>query len=159
MEVDLQSLFGLHVTWCAHLYSSAETPQLPPSPRIWTRITRALLVRKDRRHLFVTPCFILCRDEEGDDRPAWRSSLAPGWIDGWSVYRSRIAPTRGESWASPPAAPAGPHPPSPPSSGWGRRLFKKRMVSRAFTSFVSNSQTNTASLYQNLFLQRINFPS
>jgi hypothetical protein len=28
----------------------AETP-----PRIWTRITRALLVNKDRRHLFVTP--------------------------------------------------------------------------------------------------------
>ncbi len=27
----------------------------PPSPRIWTRITRALLVSKDRRHLFVTP--------------------------------------------------------------------------------------------------------
>ncbi len=28
---------------------------LPP-PRNWTRITRALLVSKDRRHLFVTPC-------------------------------------------------------------------------------------------------------
>ncbi len=26
------------------------------SLRIWTRITRALLVSKDRRHLFVTPC-------------------------------------------------------------------------------------------------------
>jgi hypothetical protein len=38
MEVDLQSLFGLHVTWCTQLYSLAETPQLPPSPRIWTRI-------------------------------------------------------------------------------------------------------------------------
>ncbi len=55
MKVDLQSLFGLHVTWCAQLFSLAETPQLPPSPRIWTRITRALLVSKDRRHLFVTP--------------------------------------------------------------------------------------------------------
>ncbi len=32
MEVDLQSLFGLHVKWCAQLYSLAETPQLPPSP-------------------------------------------------------------------------------------------------------------------------------
>ncbi len=53
MEVDLQSLFGLHVTWCEQLYSLAETPQLPPSPRIGTRITRALLVSKDRRHLFV----------------------------------------------------------------------------------------------------------
>ncbi len=55
MEVDLQSLFGLQVTWCVQLYSLAETPQLPPSPRIWTRITRTLLVSKDRRHLFVTP--------------------------------------------------------------------------------------------------------
>ncbi len=56
MEVDLQSLCGLHVTWCAQLYSLAETPQLLPSPRIWTRytrMTRALLVSKDRRHLFV----------------------------------------------------------------------------------------------------------
>jgi hypothetical protein len=33
----------------------AETPQLPP-PRIWTPICGALLVSKDRRHLFVTPC-------------------------------------------------------------------------------------------------------
>jgi hypothetical protein len=57
MEVDLHSLFGLHVTGCEHLYSLAETPQLPPSPRIGTRITRALLVSKDRRYLFVTPCF------------------------------------------------------------------------------------------------------
>ncbi len=60
MEVDLQSLFGLHGSWCAQLYSFAETPQLPPSPCIWTRITRALLVRKDRRHIFVTPWQSLC---------------------------------------------------------------------------------------------------
>ncbi len=38
MNVDLQSLVGLHVTWCAQLYSLAETPQPPQSPRIWTRI-------------------------------------------------------------------------------------------------------------------------
>ncbi len=38
MEVDLQSLFGLHIPWCAQLYSLAETPQLPSSPRIRTRI-------------------------------------------------------------------------------------------------------------------------
>ncbi len=31
MELNLQSLFGLHVTWCAQLFSLAETPQ-PPSP-------------------------------------------------------------------------------------------------------------------------------
>ncbi len=35
----------------------AETLQLPPSPRIWARITRALLVSKDRRHLFLTLWF------------------------------------------------------------------------------------------------------
>jgi hypothetical protein len=56
MEVHLQSLFGLHVMSCAQLYSLAGTPQLPPSPCIWTRITRALLVSKYRRHLFVTHC-------------------------------------------------------------------------------------------------------
>ncbi len=39
MEVVVQSLFGLHVTWCAQLYSLAA----------------ALLVSKDRRHLFLTP--------------------------------------------------------------------------------------------------------
>ena len=56
MEVDLQSLFGLHVTWCAQLYSLAETPQLPPSPHL-DSYTRALLVSQDRRHLFVTPWY------------------------------------------------------------------------------------------------------
>ncbi len=34
MEVDLQSLFGLHVTGCAQLYSLAEIPQLPPFPAL-----------------------------------------------------------------------------------------------------------------------------
>ncbi len=32
-------------------------PATPPSPHIWTHITRALLVSKDGRHLFVTPWF------------------------------------------------------------------------------------------------------
>ncbi len=34
MEVDLQSLFGLRVTWCAQLYSLAETPLLRPPPAL-----------------------------------------------------------------------------------------------------------------------------
>ncbi len=57
MEVDLQSLFGLHVTWCAlHSCTHWLRPRnSPPSPRIWIRITRAFLVSQDRRHLFVTP--------------------------------------------------------------------------------------------------------
>ncbi len=32
MELDLQSLFRLHVTWCAQLFSLAESPQPSPSP-------------------------------------------------------------------------------------------------------------------------------
>jgi len=30
MYLELQSLFGLHVTWCAQLFSLAETPEPPP---------------------------------------------------------------------------------------------------------------------------------
>ncbi len=30
MELDLQSLFGLYVTWYAQLFSLADTPQPPP---------------------------------------------------------------------------------------------------------------------------------
>jgi hypothetical protein len=59
IELDLQSLFGLRVTWFEQLYLFAEpeTPQPHPSPRIWNHIrgARALLVSQDRRHLFVTP--------------------------------------------------------------------------------------------------------
>jgi hypothetical protein len=51
MELDLHSLFGLHV--CAH--SLAETPQHPLPPRLGS-YTRALLVSQDG-HLFATPNF------------------------------------------------------------------------------------------------------
>jgi hypothetical protein len=37
MELDLQNLFWLRVLYRG-LYSMAETPQLPPSPHIWTHI-------------------------------------------------------------------------------------------------------------------------
>ena len=59
MELDLQSLFGLHVTWCAQLYSLAET-RLPPIHTAFGLVyTRALLVSQDRRHLlFVTPAHV-----------------------------------------------------------------------------------------------------
>jgi hypothetical protein len=53
IEIDLQSLFGLQsrdVHSCIYCWD----PQL----RIWTRITRALLVSKDRGHLLVTPWFL-----------------------------------------------------------------------------------------------------
>jgi len=54
MELDLQSLFGLHV--CAHMHSLAksETPATPSPPHLGS-YTRALQVSQDRRHLFVTP--------------------------------------------------------------------------------------------------------
>ncbi len=91
MEMDLQGLFGFYVTLSGQLYSLAETPQLPgPSPRIWTRITRALLVRYDRRHLFISPCFAAFflpieltdgrgggggREERKSQTVRWRESL------------------------------------------------------------------------------------
>ncbi len=51
MELDHQSLFGLHVHSCTHWLR----PRTPP-PRIWAHTrTRALLVSQERRHLFVNP--------------------------------------------------------------------------------------------------------
>ncbi len=55
MEVDLQSLSGLHVTWCAQLYSLTELrPRNSPLP-LHLDSYREILVSKDRRHLFVSP--------------------------------------------------------------------------------------------------------
>ncbi len=59
MELDLQSLFGLHVTWCAQLYSVAETPQLPPPPAFGLALRGRYWSANDRRHLFVTHCLNL----------------------------------------------------------------------------------------------------
>ncbi len=47
MELDLQSLFGLHVHSCAYWLRPRTHPL-----RIWAHIR---LVSQDRRHLFVTP--------------------------------------------------------------------------------------------------------
>jgi hypothetical protein len=48
MEVDLQSLFGLHVMWCAQLYSLAEwDPATPTPPLHLDSNTKALLVSED----------------------------------------------------------------------------------------------------------------
>ncbi len=54
IELESQSLFGLHA--CAQLYSLAEIPQpLPPPPHPHLgSYTRALLLSQDRWHLFVT---------------------------------------------------------------------------------------------------------
>jgi hypothetical protein len=52
MELDLQSLFGLHVHSCTHWLKPRNSP-LPPH---FGSFTRALLVSQDRRHIFVTPC-------------------------------------------------------------------------------------------------------
>ncbi len=50
MELDLQSLFGL---LCTAVHRSWD-PETPPPPHLGS-YTRALLVKQDRRHLFVTP--------------------------------------------------------------------------------------------------------
>ncbi len=52
MELDPQSLFGLHVHCTA--FSLAETPQSPLPPHLGS-YTRALLVSQDGRHLFGDP--------------------------------------------------------------------------------------------------------
>ncbi len=59
MELDLQSLFRLHDTWCAQhsctvLIGWDPTPQPPINPHLGS-YTRALLVSQDWRHLLVTP--------------------------------------------------------------------------------------------------------
>jgi hypothetical protein len=54
MELDLQSLFGIHVHSYTHCrWLRPHKPQLPPAHL--GSYTRALLVNQDRRHLFVTP--------------------------------------------------------------------------------------------------------
>jgi hypothetical protein len=53
MELDLQSLFGLHVHSCTH-WLRTRNPPFPIPPHLGSH-TRALLVSQDRRHLFVTP--------------------------------------------------------------------------------------------------------
>ncbi len=72
MEVDLQSLFGLHVTWCAQLYSLAETRQLPPHLDSYYEGA----IGQQRWHLFVTPCWYLAPVEPLRDCPVMGVSLA-----------------------------------------------------------------------------------
>jgi hypothetical protein len=51
-ELDLQSLFGLHVHNCTHCLRPRNPPPLLLHLASYTRV---LLVSQDRRHLFVTP--------------------------------------------------------------------------------------------------------
>ncbi len=76
MELDLQSLFGLLVTWCTQLYSLAETPQPPPPPHLDSS-TRALLVSQDRRHLFMTPWYLPPQLEHTTQLCLWSRDM--GW--------------------------------------------------------------------------------
>jgi hypothetical protein len=71
MAVDLQSLFGLHVTWCAQLYSLAETPQFPLSPRIWAHI---------RGHYWSAKTTYLCNPLIFRSNRRWRVCY-------WSVFK------------------------------------------------------------------------
>jgi hypothetical protein len=52
MELELQSLYGLHVHSCTHWLKPLDSP--PPNSHLGL-FTRALMVSQDRRHLFVTP--------------------------------------------------------------------------------------------------------
>ncbi len=54
MKIVLQSLFGLHVTWCEQLYSLAETPQ-PPSLPPHLRLIYEGAIGHPRWHFLVTP--------------------------------------------------------------------------------------------------------
>jgi hypothetical protein len=45
MDLDLQSLLGLHVTLCAQLYSLAESPHTPPPPNLGSYTTTLLVSR------------------------------------------------------------------------------------------------------------------
>jgi hypothetical protein len=79
MEVDLSKVYlgsmsrDVHIcTHCAQL-SHWQRPRNPlPSPRIGTRITRALLVSKDRRHLFVNHLFFCQRIRKMFSHSSWR---------------------------------------------------------------------------------------
>jgi hypothetical protein len=53
MELDLQSLFGLHVYSCTHRLRPRNSP---PQPHLGS-YKRAILVSQQRRHLFVTPWY------------------------------------------------------------------------------------------------------
>ncbi len=53
MEVDVQSLFGLHMCTAVLLGRDPATP--PPIPPHLGSCTKALLVSQDRRNLFMTP--------------------------------------------------------------------------------------------------------
>ncbi len=76
MEVDLQSLFGLHVSWCAQLLLICWDPATPSIPQHWDSFARALLASKFGRHLFVTPWEIWMElgtreGPEGSQRTLW----------------------------------------------------------------------------------------
>jgi hypothetical protein len=53
IKLDLQSLFGLYVHMCTHWLR----PRTPPP--LLDSYTRALLVSQDRRHLSVTPWWLV----------------------------------------------------------------------------------------------------
>jgi hypothetical protein len=57
MELDLQSLFMLHVHSCTNWPETL--PATPPPPPHLGSYTRAILVSQDRRHFFVTTWFFV----------------------------------------------------------------------------------------------------
>ncbi len=55
LNMEISKVFLGSISLDVHSCTHWMRPRNPPPPCIWTRITRALLVRKDRRYLFVTP--------------------------------------------------------------------------------------------------------
>jgi hypothetical protein len=94
MELDLQSLFGLHVHSCTHWLKPRN--RNPPPPHLGS-YTRVLLVSQDRRHLFVTPwVYCIRRDEiwpKGLECLTANAKLA-------TVLFSITASSDSESWGS-----------------------------------------------------------
>ncbi len=83
MELDLQSLLGLHVHSCTHWLRP-----IIPFPHLGS-YSRALLVSQDRRLLFVTHCHQGSTDDSGD---AVGQKMAIRYEDGYISleHRARI---------------------------------------------------------------------
>ncbi len=88
MESDLHSLFGLHVTWCAQLFT-ADTPHPPPPrpPPAYGLIyeARYWAGSQDRRHLLAPPWIQFISFPDGAMRAGVRPEEEYVEADSWPV--------------------------------------------------------------------------
>ncbi len=87
MELDLQSLFGLHVHSCTHWLRS----RIPHSHRIWThRRLRYWSAKIERRHHFMTSGGqISTKHLKTSIRPFFATCRLPQYPEFWRCYRPR----------------------------------------------------------------------